>query len=240
VMALGVNASFMRESLQARVPDAVVPAALLGAWLLGQAFHASRPARRLLAVAASVVLAMITAAAVVRAADVDEQLDRTRLLEGPASVSRHAGDVWAALRQPQPAEDYAPSRYAQALIPFMHYLGRCTSRADRLMMTNLFPEVYVLSDRGFAGGQIAFLEGFYATDGEQANTIARMQQQSVPFVLLVQGQEFHMPRLMSYIEGRYRPMTHVDVPGTDGVQVLVDQTRPSVRNDPSTGWPCFQ
>jgi hypothetical protein len=239
VMAIGVNASFMRESLQARIPDAVVPAALLGAWLLGLAVHASVP-RRMLAVAGAAVVAAITTGAVVRAADVDEQLDRTRLLEGPASVTGHASDLWRALREQQPAEAYAPSRYSQALIPFMKYLDRCTSRDDRLMMTNLFPEVYVLSDRGFAGGQIAFLEGFYASEGEQANTISRMQQQSVPFVLVVEGQALHMPRLMSYIEGRYSPMVHVEVPGTDGVQVLVDRMRRSARTDASTGWPCFQ
>ena len=35
VIAVLVNASFLRESLDVRVSDAVVPAALLGAWLLG-------------------------------------------------------------------------------------------------------------------------------------------------------------------------------------------------------------
>jgi hypothetical protein len=112
------------------------------------------------------------------------------------------------------------------------------------MMTGLFPEVYVLGERGFAGGQMAFMPGFYSTEADQALTLERMRRQSVPFVLLVLGIESpfqsRMPRIASYVQERYEPMATVAVPETLGVRVYVERHRPSTGVDRVTGWPCFR
>ena len=240
-MAVAVNIFFMRESLEARIPDAVVPAAVLGAWLVGLSLVPGRPPiRRAVAIACAVVAMAVTGGAVVRAANTGEQLQRAQVTDSVAAVERRAGEVLRILRQPIPEAANAPSRYSAALLPFLAYVKRCTGAGDRLMVTGLFPEVYVLADRGFAGGQIAFLPAFYEDDEEQALTIARLEQQSVPFVLLVEDVELNMPQLFAYLHSRYDVMTHVDVSGTRGVRVLVERNREARYTDPSTGWPCFQ
>ena len=242
VMAVLVNVFFMRESLAARIPDAIVPAALLGAWMMGLAGTADAAGAKMSSAlifrrAAAVILFVVSAGAVVRAADVGDQLDRAQVIDSAAAVQRRAGDVWEDLRR-IPDRDNAPSRYAGALVPFIEYVRRCTFPDDRLMMTGLFPEVYVMADRGFAGGHIAFMAPFYTGDADQRMTVARLQRESVPFVLIVEDVPLEMPRLVAYIESAYSPLTHIDVPDTRGVRVLVDRRHATGPRDPETGWPC--
>ena len=161
------------------------------------------------------------------------------MTDSVAAVGRRTQEIWRELERSVPDRDHAPSRYSAALLPFIDYVDRCSSPADRLMVTGLYPEVYVIADRGFAGGQIAFLSGFYTDEAEQARTIGRLKRQSVPFVLLIEDVRLAMPRLMAYVDTRYQPLAHVEVPGTPGVQVLVERGRPHGGIDPSTGWPCF-
>lgn len=244
VMAIPVNVVFMRDSLEGRVPDAIVPAALLGAWLLGLAFRRDadrfRPAR----IVCAAIALVLTMGAVFYAADVREQLGRTGVLSRPEAVRARAGDLWERLNRTMPERDHVPSRYSRAMLPYIEYVRRCTSRDDRLMMTGLFPEVYVIADRGFAGGHMALQPGFYTAETEEARTIARLERQSVPFVLLVESLEpdlrSEMPRLFAYLDQRYRPMTHIAVPETKGVRVNVEQRRDARGVDPLTGWPCFR
>jgi hypothetical protein len=244
VMAIPLNVGFLRETLPARVPDAFVPAGLLGAWLLGMAASRRPRAVQTAAIAGATVVVMVTVAAVYLAADVRGQLDRTGVLARSGAMSDRAQDLWVRLRKPMPEGDQVPSRYAAALMPFFAYLQRCTLPNDRLMMTGLFPEVYVLSERGFAGGQMAFMPGFYSTDAEQTLTLKRLDRQSVPFVVLVLGIESlfqtRMPRIASYVETRYEPMATIEVPETLGVRVYVERGRPSAGVDQATGWVCFR
>jgi len=111
------------------------------------------------------------------------------------------------------------------------------------LMTALFPEIYVMADRGFAGGHQAFMKGFYISQTDQDQMMARLERQSVPFVIMVDEWaavlRADMPRLATFIDTRYRSLAVIEVPETPGVEVFVDKARPSVRVDPETGWPCF-
>ena len=53
-MAMLVNTAFLRDPLNTRLPDAVVPAAVLGAWLLARAWRSTHA--RGLAIAAGAIL----------------------------------------------------------------------------------------------------------------------------------------------------------------------------------------
>ena len=240
-MAIPVNITFLRGSLDGRVADAIVPAALLGSWLIGLAL---RRTDRMVPIVASGIVVAITAWASVRTGDLREQLDKTELLHGPAIVRLHAADLWDRLHRRVPEGGHVPSRYSRALLPFIEYVRRCTPPQDRLLVTGLFPEINVIAERGFAGGQMAFQPGFYGNDAEQAQTIARLQQQSVPFAIIVRKLFPDLKRqlsgVMEYIDLRYAPMAHIPVPETDGVDVLVDRGRQSARVDAATGWPCFE
>ena len=241
-LAIPVNVTFMRGNLDGRVPDAIVPAALLGSWLLGLVLR--RVARRIPAMIAAAAVVTITAWAIVRVGDVKDNLEKTELLRGPSIVRLRAEDLWDRFHRRVPERDHVPSRYALALLPFMDYVNRCTAAQDRLLVTGLFPEINVIADRGFAGGHGSFRPYFYTSAADQAQTVARLQNQSVPFVVSTRRWypelKAQMGTLFAYLEQRFEPFVHVPVPETDGVDLLIERGRGATRVDAATGWPCFQ
>jgi hypothetical protein len=244
VIAIPVNIGFLRDSLPGRWPDAVVPAALLAAWLIGLSWLPRRPVWRIAAVSTAVVGVGVMATALCYAAETREQIGRSGALAGWDSVQARAADLWERFHKRLPERDQVPSRYAGALFPFMAFLDRCTTTNDRLWMTGLFPEIYVLSQRGFAGGQQAYLPGYYSTDAEQRETIRRFDHQSVPFAVLVLSIEKQfrdrMALLAQYLDSNYLPIAHIEVSETPGVVLYVRRGRTPGHTDRETGWPCFQ
>lgn len=241
--AVPVNVTFLRGSLEGRIPDAAVTAALLGAWMLGIAFSGRHDLRWLRTVFAAAMIA-ITVWATFRAGDVPEQFRRTRIPRGPEVLRLRTADLWDRLRRQMPEGDHVPSRYARALLPFIEYARRCTAPDDRLLVTALFPEVNVMAERGFAGGHPSYQTGLYTSERDQARTIERLQKQSVPFVIIVTKWfpelRPQMARVFDYIDGRYRLLAHIPVPETEGVELLVERARPYQQIDSVTGWPCFE
>jgi MFS family permease len=242
LMAIPVNLVFLRGSLDSRLPDAVIPAGLLGSWLLGLVGTGWR-GLPLAKAAGVVVVVLATAWAVVVAADVREQIRRTNILTGSSAGWQRAADLWDRLGRRLPERDHVPSRYSRALMPFLEYVGRCTSPGDRLMTTGLH-EVYVLTQRGFAGGRSQIISYVHSRDADEERAMARLERQSVPFVLLVTQMEpefrRRVPRIAAYMDARYRPMARIEVPETEGVDAWVERRRRSTGVDASTGWPCFR
>jgi hypothetical protein len=128
-------------------------------------------------------------------------------------------------------------------MPFYGFVERCTSPRDRLVMTGLSPDVFVLANRGFAGGQMAYRPAFYASEKDQRKAIARMQSQSVPFVIVSLEEEAGfrgaLPLVAAYVDARYEPLAQIPVPDTRGLQLYVEKGRRSAGLDEATGWPCF-
>lgn len=241
-IAIPVNVTFLRGWLEGRIPDAAVPAALLGSWLVGLAFARGgrfRPARQALAV----IGLATTGWAVYWAGGVRDQMDKAEVLHGPKAVQARIVDLWRRLQLTVPEGDHVPSRYSQALLPFIAFVDRCTSANDRLLVTHLFPEVYVMARRGFAGGHQSFQPGLYLSEADQALTIARLERQSVPFVVIVrQGFETlrsQMTRVFDYVDERWTHLVDIPVPETEGIEILVDRNwRDRAGMDGATGWPC--
>ena len=72
------------------------------------------------------------------------------------------------------AERQLPSRTAHALWPFYAYLDRCTTREHRLLVGGFAPEVPVLTQRAFAGGQLGFVQGYYEGERYQRLVLQRL------------------------------------------------------------------
>jgi hypothetical protein len=112
------------------------------------------------------------------------------------------------------------------------------------VVNTIDPDVYVFARRGFAGGQLAFMPGYYDSTEEQTRTLARLRGQSVPFALvsLDTVEEFRnaFPLIADHIRERYRVLTDVPGSGFPGVRVFIERDRPSHGIDPETGWPCFR
>jgi hypothetical protein len=243
VMAIVMNLGFLRSPLAARLPDAMVPGALLGSWLIGLAWRTQGRTIRGVALAVATAVFVMSASAVLVIADVSGELNRAGVLGRRGAMRERIADLMARLPKPMPERSHIPSRNSEALMPFYAYLARCSSPSDRLVMTGLSPDVFVLANRGFAGGQMAFRPGFYATPDEQRTALSRMKSQSVPFVVVALEEEAafrsQLPLVAAHVDQHYEPLAFVPVPQTRGLQLYVERGRPPASLDAATGWPCF-
>jgi hypothetical protein len=243
VLAIVMNLGFIRTPLTARLPDASVPAAILGAWLLGVAFDVRATNLRRVALGVAAAVFVLTAGAVLVVGDVPGELNRAGILNRAGAMIDRIEDLSVRLRRTLPEGSQVPSRNSEALLPFYAFVERCSSPADRLIMTGLSPDVFVLANRGFAGGQMAYRPSFYASEKDQQKAIARMQRQSVPFVIVALEEETGvrgaLPLVAAYIDAHYETLAHITVPGTRGLQIYVERGRRSASIDAATGWPCF-
>ena len=239
LMAIAMNLGFIRTPLAARLPDAIVPAAILGAWLMASAWRVPRA----VAVIMSTLLLLVTTWAVVVMADVRNELNEAGILNRRGAMIERIADLRARLSKPMPERNQIPSRNSEALLPFYAYVDRCSLPTDRLVMTGLSPDVFVLANRGFAGGQMAFRPSFYTSVDDQQRALARMRVQSVPFVIVALEEEAAfreaMPLIARYVDEHYDKLELIPVPDTRGLQLYVERGRRSAGVDTTTGWPCF-
>jgi hypothetical protein len=245
VLGLLASLGLLRGTLSVWLPDAVALPVLLGAWLAPLAWHAagSHPRVRVAVRTLVTVVLAISVAAVADVGRVEDRLDRTGMKEGIEGLTERVGVLQSRLWLTYRDAGMPPSGVSEALLPFFHYLQRCTSRDDRLIMTHLYPDVFVMAERGFAGGHEAYREGFYTSAADEEQMLMRLRRQSVPFVLIFAAQERefrdNFDRLASYVDERYQPMTSFPIEG-GAVGVLVQENRAAVRLDQQTGWPCFK
>ena len=244
VMAIVMNFGFIRTPLVARLPDAGAPAAMLGAWLIGLAFYVRPIPVRRIAIGAAAAVFLLTALAISVVADVPGELNRAGVLNRSGAMVERIDDLTARLEKTRPQGSHIPSRNSEGLLPFFDFLDRCSSPRDRIVMTGLQPDVFVMANRGFAGGQMAFRPSFYDTAADQQKAIARMRSQSVPFVIIALEEEdgFRraLPLVAAYVDERYEPLQHIDVTGTRGLQILIERGRRATERDAATGWPCLK
>ena len=240
VLALLVNVGFVRSPAVTRLPDVAVPHTILWAWLLATCWRMAGPARlRVWLRAATVAAAVTTGVAVAAAFDLREKLLRTGAWLGPGEVVLRLHEMADAFREPSP--EVLPSM-AQHLAPFFEYLQACTTVDDRLLFVGYEPQVFVLAGRGFAGGHMMFFGDFHTSPRDQMLTIARLERESVPFVIVPESKlvDFEKARgaEAAYVASHYRLLATLPVED-DRYGVYVEAARvPSSRHD-ETGWPCF-
>jgi hypothetical protein len=242
VVAIFVNAGFLRDLLRTRFSDAIVPAALLGAWLLGLCWVGRWRRRALQRVIQVATLAVLTVsfAAIRQVSDMRERIDLTGVRDGAQGIRARATAVSQLLRSSHRQGLAPPSRHSGALLPFFAYLDRCSSRSDRLIVTGEFPDVLVLAGRGFASDGVVF-GAWYSSATRQDRTLERLRARPALFALMMDTAAFRsrFPLIEDYVTKEYQPMADVPVEGAGTVPILVQRSRAPVRIDPDTGWPCF-
>jgi hypothetical protein len=245
MLAVALDATFLRNPLETRLADATVPAALLGAWLLGLVW--SMRARWVMKAGAAVVAALLlvgTTVSIWRVGDVTDKLDEVGAFEDDLEhLQQHTAAVMTALTQAEMEARKLPSRVSAGLVPFFRYVNRCAAPTDRLLVSGPYPDVFVLARRGFAGGHIAFQQSFYHSDADQRLTLARIQRESVPFVVLpLDDQDAFagsFPQVLAHITAAYDLLADIPVDGLKGVRIMVERARTRIGTDSETGWPCF-
>ena len=242
-LTLLVNSGFLRDPLSDRLADAIVPSALLGAWLLGVAWMRrwEMPSVRMLTRAVSLAMVLITTAAVSTIAALPERIDYTGVREGMQGLRARAAAVKQLLASSHRQTLAPPSRVSAALMPFFDYLDRCTSSADQLIVTGDYADILVLAGRGFASDGVTF-GVWYSSVAHQDQTIRDMQARPALFTVLVDEPQFQAryPQVADYVARAFDPMADVDVEGAGRTRILVRRQRPAATVDRETAWPCFR
>jgi hypothetical protein len=240
LVALLVDFSFIRDPLNTRLPDAIVPAVLLGAWLLWRAFSASR--RRALAVPVALLFMTVMGASVLAVGLTYEELDRAGLFGHAREIPHRFVERTSDLRS-RFVDYQLPTPAARRLVPFFQYVDRCTSPQDRLLVGGFLVEVPFYAQRLFAGGQEYFGAYFGSAANEQF-AFDRLERQTVPFAIIPSDDlaEFdsRFPLVAAYVHAHYSPLTEVPLNDEQTIHILVNRDTPATSRDPETGWPCFQ
>lgn len=239
VLGVAENFGLMRDLLKARVPDAIVPAVVAGAWLVWRGW-AEGAAYVVVPTAVAVVAAGFLVADLGSFTDnlqraglsLDAILHPSRVLDQFSERSTMLRDRFAA---------DPPSRVVMPLVPFFEYLDRCIPQQDRIFLAGMIPEVAYYARRPFAGGGYEHYN--YSSDVNQKRVLNRLRREVTPFALIPSEseQEFDrdLPIVASYFRGRYVPLADVPVYEDRSVRILIDRTLPWTSRDRTTGWPCM-
>jgi hypothetical protein len=243
-MAVFVNAGFMREALEVRVSDAIVPAALLAAWVLGLCWSAGWRRRAVQGAIQFVAVAIVgvTVAAISQVSNLPSQYDHADLGRGLAILRAHSLEVSRQLLGSHRGAATSPSRFATALLPFFEYLDRCSSKTDRLIVIGEGPEIPVMAGRGFAGEGVVFGSSYSSVRNQNVN-IARIRAHPPLFVLRIGDHETFRTKFAAvdaYVTSEYEPMADVPVSDAGTIRILIPRRQQSSRIDSATGWPCFK
>jgi hypothetical protein len=242
VLALVANAGLIRDRLDVRLPDAIVPPALLLAWLAGRAWHAQPRPIGLAARIAAVAVLLVTMWCAGVMGSIVEQFDRTGVFAGLDRVPAQARTLVRDMERPW-AGRQVPSAVAGEMRPFFDYAERCTQPDQRLLVAAFLPEVAVLAKRPFAGGQVWFMAGAMTSAADHALAMSRIERQHPPIAVFRRPnyddlvREF--PELDAYIMSRYTEVSRWSLGGDDVVYLMMDKAQ-AKDTDAKTGWPCYR
>ena len=234
---------FLRNPGAFRLPDASVPVAVLGSWLLTTLprLVRERPVSVRVGVGALMtVVITLSALSVAVVGSVREQVMVTGVPEGPSGISTR----WRDLSRTLVGLPDSLAGIDETLATAAGYLKRCTRPSDRLLVAANLPEVYYFARRRFAAGQMVFFGGFYTTDDAQREAIDRWSRQQVPIALTPSGEVFttefesDYPLLATYLRGRYQRAGSLTIERGTVVDIWVDR-RQALARDRDTGLPCL-
>jgi hypothetical protein len=195
-------------------------------------------AARIVAVAA--VLMTMRYAAVM--GSVEEQLDRATVFAGLGRIPERFMTLVREMDRPW-AGRLVPSAAASEMRPFFDYVPRCIPPDQRLLVAAFLPEVAVLSQRAFAGGQIWFMAGAMTSPADHALVLRRLEQQRVPVAVFrrptYDDLALDFPELDGYIKSRFTEVARWSLGDTDAVYLMMDMQQ-ATGTDAKTGWPCFR
>jgi hypothetical protein len=242
-LALVANAGLIRaDRIDVRLPDAIVVPALLMVWLISMVWRMPPRPLWLAARIAAVALLLATMRYASVMGNVEEQLDRANVLAGLDRVPERFVSLVRDMDRPW-AGRLVPSSVAGEMRPFFDYVPRCIPPDQRLLVAAWLPEIAVLAQRQFAGGQIWFMPGALKTPADHALVMQRLEHQRIPVVVFRRPAydeiALEFPELATYIKERFDEVAHWSLGGDDVVSLLM-ATKQATGSDTKTGWPCFQ
>ena len=225
---------FVRETLDARIADAVVAPVVLGAWLSVRWLaggHAWRPARVARVAVLTVVMVVIARGVVVAGG-----------VAAPREVASAYRGVWTQLSTSPPFAAWPAGGSAKYRI--VRYVRECTPPDEPLLVLWFAPEFYYYADRPFAGRMGAYMNGYYTSENNQRRNIAALERDRPAVAIMEAGREktdlaTHQA-VLAYLARDYHELGRV--PATDGtvIRVFGRNDRRSASTQADLGWPCFR
>ena len=240
IVALLVDFSFIRDPLNTRLADAIVPAVVVGSWLLARAFTPSR--LRMLAAPLALVFVAVMGASVLAVGSTYEEIDRTGLLGHREEIPQRFVERTTDLKS-RFVDYQMPTPASRLMVPFFRYVDRCTRPDDRLLVGGFMVELPFYAQRLFAAGQ-EYFGAYFSSEANERFAFDRLQRQRVPFAIVPSDsqEEFdtRFPLVAGYVHARFTSLTEVPVDEEQTIHILVNRDLPSTGHDPETGWPCFR
>lgn len=204
VVHLLMDVTMLREPLGNRVRDVIVPLAALVAFLAAAAWRVTSSWVVKIPLRAAAVAPV--AAIIVLTGSIGEAVPRMAELTGDgAGIRRTAKAVNFRLSPPQ---HRTGSELSQGYLDLVESVRQCTPETSRLLGLGFVPELYVYTGRGFAGGHVMFIPGYYLGDRHASLMLGRLRQERVPLVIVDEQirQEIvdAYPRLWAHVATNYR------------------------------------
>lgn len=183
VAVLGVllNLFLIRGSLDSRLPDVVIPAAVAGGYVLwrwiDRARNGSRPWRIVHAVGVAACLLLFWAALTTY----ERSASPARLATAGFRVDQLRTAAGELSKRPIEARELPGSA---SVIYLTRYLHACTAPEDRVLLVAYEPQVFYFSERLFAGGMAFFHQRRFSSEPEQSMIVGRLQRERVPVVII--------------------------------------------------------
>jgi hypothetical protein len=223
VILLTLDVVFLRDVLDARIPDVIAPTTLVAAAIAGRVMS-----QRAMQTAALVgfVLLIVGAAAVLPA----------RTDPGPSlNAFARAAQIGSRLREVSPEIIPNPS-----VAPLIAYLSHCTDPASRVLVTGFGPEIPALAHRPFAARLPTWIPGYYEDAADVHRALARLRDERLGAAVFLDGTpvvEHSWPQLMAAIRERgfdeYAPVSD-----NGRMRVWLPHGAHGARPDIATHLPC--
>ena len=244
LIAIVTFVGFVRESLPARIGDAVVAPVILGAWLAARWLRATRvnsgvsafrrtwSLGRVVRVALLALLLIPITRSVVVAGGVRSRVDPAESYSA----------IWKQIVTSPPFDAWPAGGSARYRV--VQYVRECTGPREPLLVLWFAPEFYYYADRPFAGRMGAYMKGYYTSEVNQRLNAAALERDRPAVAIMEAGRELTdmatHPAVLAYLAANYHELG--TLPATDGtaIRVFGRTDRQSTSAHSGLGWPCYR
>jgi hypothetical protein len=232
--------TLVRASPDSRLGDIAGPTAVLLGWLLWKGWTL-RPRVVYFTRPLVAVLLLLTCGSAMSYGRIVGRLDAAGV-NGPTNFARRLFGV-GTLFGTRPLDLYSPPG-ATGLARLSRWVNECTVESDRIALIGFEPQVFFLSERGFAGGLAFYDLGWNSSDRDQALVLQRWSRERVPIVLAMETEwgsfSRDYPAIRAWIDARYDVVEQSSFGGGKPVTVLTLKSMAPVSKQAATGLPCFR
>lgn len=212
VMTLVIDRAFLRGNITSRLADVTEPVGVLVAWIAATVIARSSRAARVCAACVLLLVFVLTCLSVEAIENVSGQIGAAGVTSG--NMGEHAREVHTLLSA-TPAVDAWPDD-AEGMEALAKYVRQCTAPEDRVLALGYIPELFFMSYRRFAAGQVWILPGFFNTEPHESFMVDRIVRYRVPIAVTVPDPEYStdyvpsFPAITRLLSSQYRDVGTID------------------------------